>query len=234
MQNDKENINRQTTMDDEFVKYQKEVDGVLKELQITVPKSVPDIETMYAIPMELRREGIMCYVQNKEKTYQLKGGIENENWTDDLNSGEGSSGGGSGSGSGVHIHPDEPEDKSVLWVDTDDEDLENIFNDFEVTDALKTFLKELNDKVEKCSYAIEKEIDSGYFGGHYPGYDGTEELPEGAPVVKFGGPEGSVKSIRLKRGFKQDIQPLKEGELGFCIDSEELYIGNKGLISFKN
>ena len=100
MQNEKENINRQTTMDDEFVKYQKEVDGVLKELQITVPKSVPNIETMYAIPMELRREGIMCYVQNKEKTYQLKGGIENENWTDDLNSGEGSSGGGSGSGSG--------------------------------------------------------------------------------------------------------------------------------------
>ena len=231
MQIDKENINRQTTMDDEFLKYQKEVDGKIKELEITATRSVPDINSMYAIPMELRREGIMCYVQNQEKTYQLKGGIDNENWTDDLNSGQGSSsGGGSGSGSGVHIDPNEPQDKSVLWVDTDDEDLENIFNDFEVTDALKTFLKELNDKVEKCSYAIEKEIDSGYFGGHYPGYDGTEELPEGAPVVKFGGPEGSVKSIRLKRGYKKDIQPLKEGELGFCIDSEELYVGNKGLL----
>lgn len=225
MENDKVNINRQTTMDDEFLKYQKEIDGVIKELEITVPKSVPDIETMNAIPMELRREGIMCYVQNEEATYQLKGGIENENWVKNLNSDESDS-----SHTGVHIDPDEPEDKTVLWVDTDDEDLENIFNNNETTDALKLFLKELNDKVEKCLYAIDKEIDSGYFGGHYPGYDNTEEVPEGAPIIKFGGPEGSVKSIRLKRGYKQDIQPLKEGELGFCIDSEELYIGNKGLL----
>lgn len=240
MSQDLQNINRQTTMDDEFLKYQKEVDIKINELEKVSPRSVPDMETMYAIPMEKRREGIMCYVQSEETTFQLKGGIENENWTANVNSGAGSGpGNGSGNGngnttvignSGVHISEEAPENTEVLWVDPTDEDLENIFNDLETSDALKEFLRELYEKVEKFSYAIEKEVDSGYFGGHYPGYDGTEETPEGAPTIKFGGPEGSVKSIRLKRGYKRDIKPLKEGELGFCIDTEELYIGNRGLL----
>lgn len=228
MSQDLENINRQTTMDDEFLKYQKEVDDKIEELEIVAHRSVPDMDAMYDIPMEKRREGIMCYVQSEETTFQLKGGIENENWTDDVNGGTGN---GSVIGnSGVHIGEEAPENTEVLWVDPTDEDLENIFNNLETTDALKDFLKDLYEKVEKFSYAIEKEIDSGYFGGHYPGYDGTEETPEGAPTVKYGGPGGSVKAIRLKRGYKQDIVPLKEGELGFCIDTEELYIGNKGLL----
>lgn len=228
MSNEIDIIKRKTTMDDEFQKYQKEIDGKIKEIEKVVPKSVPNKIDMYKIPFEMRREGITCYVQNEEKTYQLVGGIENEYWTVNVNNNSNDT--TIVGNSGVHIHPDEPEDTSVLWVDTDDEDLENIFNELETTDALKEFLKKLNEKVEKLSYAIETEIDSGYFGGHYPGYDGTEEEPEGAPALEFGGPGGSVKSIRLKRGYKQDIKPLKEGELGFCIDTEELYIGNKGLL----
>ncbi|MBP3905759.1 MAG: hypothetical protein J6D12_01445, partial [Peptostreptococcaceae bacterium] len=41
-------------------------------------------------------------------------------------------------------------------------------------------------------------------------------------------PKGTVERIILKRGYKQDIENLFEGELGFCMDTEELYIGNKG------
>ena len=44
---------------------------------------------------------------------------------------------------------------------------------------------------------------------------------------------GKINILKIKRGLKKYITngdyKLKEGELGFCMDTEELYIGNKGL-----
>ena len=35
-------------------------------------------------------------------------------------------------------------------------------------------------------------------------------------------------SIQIKRGMKKDLPQLKDGELAFCRDTKELYVGNNG------
>ena len=35
-------------------------------------------------------------------------------------------------------------------------------------------------------------------------------------------------SIQIKRGMKKDLPQLKDGELAFCKDTKELYVGNNG------
>ena len=56
----------------------------------------------------------------------------------------------------------------------------------------------------------------------YPESDGMADEPN---IDK--GADGTVETILLKRGLKKDLPLLKEGELGLCIDTEELYVGLK-------
>ena len=55
-------------------------------------ESVASQLEMFDIKMEKRQEGMLCYVRDDEKTYQLVGGIENEHWV--VFSGGGPGGGG--------------------------------------------------------------------------------------------------------------------------------------------
>lgn len=59
----------------------------------------------------------------------------------------------------------------------------------------------------------------------YPPQEDGEEQEE--PNIDKN-PEGNVETILLKRGLKKDLPALMEGELGLCIDTEELYVGLKG------
>lgn len=123
--------------------------------------------------------------------------------------------------SGAYVGAEEPEDKNIIWVNTADEDIGALLKTSLIKE-IRSAMSEFGNKIDRISYAIDKELDSGYFNGVLPGSDGvnTSGIDDGA--------SGTVGTILIKRGLKEDIENLQRGELGFCIDTEELYIGNGG------
>lgn len=160
----------------------------------------------------------------------------------------------SGSSNAVHIGPDEPINDSMLWVDNEDETIEGNFSS-DILEQLQIVLSDMNARIAKTEYALTKEIDPGYFGDKMPGED-DEEVEDTEPLIGRAitlpgeaidpayppledgevleepdidkGASGTVETILLKRGLKKDLPMLMEGELGLCIDTEELYVGLKG------
>ncbi|MBQ8993558.1 MAG: hypothetical protein IJ085_05475 [Turicibacter sp.] len=105
-----------------------------------------------AIPVDIRYEGMMCYVINERQTFQLIGGIENVNWENIRPEREEGN---------VHVGPDEPT-KSMVWVDTSAETLGyavpaylTIFQEFR--DAIELLRTELDD----LKRAVQDIIDNG-------------------------------------------------------------------------
>lgn len=200
---------------------------------------VNTISELQLIPEERRKLGMMCYVADEGNIYIL----ERSGW-------------GIATFDSIHIGPEEPLDTNLIWADTDDEDLDNV-TDPVVLEEIRKSLEDVTSKTDEVYYALNRELDPGYFGGVRPGEDlevkrktvqsdetpdnSEDSNPEGEPPLDFGDtdyPEGyepdlggkaTVQRIRLKRGLKQNLEKLFEGELGFCIDTEELYVGNNGL-----
>ena len=140
----------------------------------------------------------------------------------------------------VYVGSREPIDKSVLWIDDEDEEVYATL-DTEMYEEITKSIKEIREIADKTNYIITHELDAGYFKDKLPWEDEEEEvtpannisgegieLEEGYTPSMEIDPKGTVERIILKRGYKQDIEDLFEGELGFCMDTEELYIGNKG------
>ena len=46
--------------------------------------------------------------------------------------------------------------------------------------------------------------------------------------VLFGKDMGMDKTIQFKRGNRDRLPPLREGEPGFCLDSGDLFVGSPG------
>ena len=87
----------------------------------------------------------------------------------------------SGSSNAVHIGPDEPINDSMLWVDDEDEEIEENFGS-DILNQLKVVLGDMNAKIEKVEYALTMELDPGYFGGKMPGED--DEIEEEAAISR--------------------------------------------------
>ena len=133
----------------------------------------------------------------------------------------------------VHIGSEQPNDTSVLWIDDEDENVDTSL-DSDIITEIKDTIKKISDKTDEVHYALTKELDPGYFNGVLPGESDSEEEvinddEEYVPDLDNGA-KGTVERILLKRGLKNEIENLHEGELGFCIDTEELYVGNKGAL----
>lgn len=145
---------------------------------------------------------------------------------------EGATYGGGGSGGSGYIHIDDipPEDTDILWVDIVDEEAEALL-DGPLMESLVEQVRSFSSVVDKINYVIDNELDPGYFKNILPGSEpGVDPIiPEGAPDLGDGA-AGTVGHILVRRGLKEDIELLQEGEFGFCIDTEELYIGNKGSV----
>lgn len=143
----------------------------------------------------------------------------------------------------IYIGGDEPLDKTVLWIDDEDENVDTSL-DSDMFSEIKKSIKEIREIAEDAQYVLTHEIDAGYFNDKSPWDEEIEEdeesstfsnesgegieIEEGYKPDLSNGAKGTVERIVLKRGLKQDIENLFEGELGFCIDTEEMYIGNKG------
>jgi hypothetical protein len=120
-----------------------------------------------------------------------------------------------------------PEDTNLIWVDTSDEDIDEVMKT-DLGNEIKNTVAAIKTKVDALEYALDYELDPGYFKGIRPGSDGTSTNTDPNAPDLGDGAEGTVGHILVKRGYKADIENLQEGEFGFCIDTEELYIGNKG------
>ncbi|MGL5649242.1 MAG: metallophosphoesterase [Clostridium sp.] len=133
----------------------------------------------------------------------------------------------------VHIGNTPPVDKTSLWIDDEDENVDSYW-DSDILTEIRTGIKNANDKANEVHYALTHEIDSGYFNDTLPNDSGNEIITfneeEGYVPNLDNGAKGTCERIILKRGLKSDIEALHEAELGFCIDTEELYVGNKGTL----
>lgn len=172
------------------------------------------IQERDAYPEEKLYVGFSCFVVEKLMPYYYKG---DRVW-------------GSGIGASIAVGEEAPESQDSLWVDVSDENLEEIFEDPEVLQIIKETMSGINKKVEQAYYVIKHDLDAGYFKGIYPGYDENPEEPEEAPTKDHTGPAGTVNNIRIKRGLKENLDTLMDGELGWCSDSQELYIGSNGYL----
>lgn len=175
-----------------------------------------DLTALNVLDNIKRYEGLMVYVKSESKYFQLIGGTDNSNWKEL-------------SAAGVHIGSEPPEDTNKLWIDTIDEDINEIFKS-QLSLDIRNTVTEIKEKMESLEYALDYELDPGYFKGVLPGtFGSTPEVDPDNPTLDDGA-GGTVGHILVKRGLKEDIENLQEGELGFCLDTEELYIGNKGML----
>jgi hypothetical protein len=133
-------------------------------------------------------------------------------------------------GNGVKIGPDEPINKKTLWVDTNDENVDEVLRESEILSEFQEALGAMRKSVDRFDYALNYKLDAGYFKDKEPGTSGINEPDPNVPEGLTPRPEGTVAAITVKRGYKKDIEGLQEGEMGFCLDTEELYIGNKGTL----
>lgn len=133
----------------------------------------------------------------------------------------------------IYIGNTAPTDTTVLWIDDEDENVDSGW-DSDILTEIRTAIKNANDKANEVHYALTHEIDAGYFNDTLPNDSGTTTLEvlngEGYVPALDNGAKGTCERIIFKRGLKSDIEALHEGEVGFCIDTEELYIGSKGAL----
>lgn len=131
-------------------------------------------------------------------------------------------------GSSVKMSETAPTSTKSLWVDISDEDIDTIFSRSGVLEYFQEILTEVVDTTTRLDNALKKELDPGYFLDKDPDFD---EPPAHDLITYKGNPfEGTVKRVLTRRGRYRDLveDGIHEGELAFTLDTECLYIGNKG------
>lgn len=127
----------------------------------------------------------------------------------------------------VHTSATPPDDTSMVWINNTDEQIETSFGST-LLDEFKSTIREIQKKINDMHYALTYELDGGFFGGKKPGSNDEIINPDDPVTNMPDGAEGNVKHICIKRGWKQDFEPLFDGEFGYCTDTKELFIGNNG------
>lgn len=113
----------------------------------------------------------------------------------------------------VHVGANEPVDVDQLWVDTKDDNLELM--EFPQEHALQEFqgtVQKVLDKVNKIENSTRMD---DLFAGRFQSAESTSDNTD----------DGTVKHIRIKVGTQPNLRQLREGELAYCTDTGNLYIG---------
>ncbi|WP_304576816.1 purple acid phosphatase family protein [Romboutsia ilealis] len=103
-----------------------------------------------AIPEQRRKNGMLCYVENdatRQHVYQL----ENGRWVKPTFTAT----------NAVYVGEHEPGDKSVLWVDSKDEDANAVLGDNQIINEFAKTVDRLNEKIKDIHYAFTKDLDAG-------------------------------------------------------------------------
>lgn len=132
--------------------------------------------------------------------------------------------------SAVWVGDEPPENTRSLWVNFDDEDDDAVVTGNILTE-IRSQLSEFGLTVADLTHALKKEMDSGYFGNKEPAFDGPVEKD---PLYTYNDNPyaGTIGAMVIRRGNKEDLmkEVIMEGQFAFCLDTEELYIGNKGTV----
>ena len=168
-----------------------------------------------SIPQERRKEGMYCYVKedpsNKHLYQLIDGEWANFNY-------------------GYHVGPTPPEDTSLIWINTADEDVDLTLSDDAILAEIRQAIKDNSDKVDSIHYAFTQKLDSGTFKDETTEEGGGEETPstKGIPEPELPKPPKTIHHICHKRGNKADLPQLLDGEFGICVDVDELWYGYNG------
>lgn len=145
-------------------------------------------------------------------------------------------------GNGIKVSDAEPLNKKHVWLDTSDQSPDATLKDETIYQAIQNKLSKMEEIINNFDYAINYKLDAGYFKNKIPGTEDSPAAPEGTSINPFAGasgnldppegltprPEGTVNAITIKRGYQADLELVHDGELGFCIDTKNLYIKSKG------
>lgn len=168
-----------------------------------------------AIPNERRIEGMLCYVAENDQTYRLKN-INNslvwEPYSSDV----------------IYKGIEAPTNTDMVWIDTDDENIDAILAESEILSTFQTALEDMRKKVEKVDYAITYQLDAGYFGEIESTPDNGEN-PNPPPDGLGLNSNGTVNAIQIKRGYEADLlkpdrESFLECEMLYVLDTNKLYI----------
>lgn len=106
-----------------------------------------------SIPLNRRKEGMFCWVKEEKKVFQLVDGLTNECWIE-FKSGS-SNGGGTIIDGYAHIWIGDkpPEDKNMLWLDTNSD---GILEDETDIETVKKLLNKISDLEIKISLLTKR------------------------------------------------------------------------------
>ena len=87
---------------------------------------------------------------------------------------------------GAYIGPNEPLDKSVIWFDTDDEEIDVMLSESEILDEFKHVLYNIKKNVDEADSILKYNLDCGYFLGREPGTT-INTFSEIDPLIQYEG-----------------------------------------------
>ena len=106
-----------------------------------------------SIPLNRRKEGMFCWVKEEKKVFQLVDGLTNECWIE-FKSGSSGSGGTIIDGyAHIWIGDKPPEDKNMLWLDTNSD---GILEDETDIETVKKLLNKISDLEIKISLLTKR------------------------------------------------------------------------------
>lgn len=106
-----------------------------------------------SIPLNRRKEGMFCWVKEEKKVFQLVDGLTNECWIE-FKSGSSDSGGTIIDGyAHIWIGDKPPEDKNMLWLDTNSD---GILEDETDIETVKKLLNKISDLEMKISLLAKR------------------------------------------------------------------------------
>lgn len=132
----------------------------------------------------------------------------------------------------IHLGNEEPDNGNVLWIDDEEDDVNiQIPPGSDIYNAIQDAIRNINSKLEEVDYALSYKLDAGYIGDKFPGEEEnlilktSSENEEETPNIPKEEASGTCNTICIKRGYKRDLKNIFEGELIFCLDTDELFIG---------
>lgn len=141
-----------------------------------------------SIPLNRRKEGMFCWVKEEKKVFQLVDGLTNECWIE-FKSGSSDSGGTIIDGyAHIWIGNKPPEDKNMLWLDTNSDGILEDETDIETVKKLLNKISDLEIKISLLTKRVAYLEENGVVNPDKPNKPDTPInigllLEDGTPLL---------------------------------------------------
>lgn len=129
-----------------------------------------------SIPLNRRKEGMFCWVKEEKKVFQLVDGLTNECWIEFKSVG---SGGGTIIDGYAHIWIGDkpPEDKNMLWLDTNSDGILEDETDIETVKKLLNKISDLEIKISLLTKRVAYLEENGVVNPDKPNKPDKPDTP---------------------------------------------------------